>query len=197
MPGEKIGIQAMKRSLIKTWLWASICLALLVPRLRCPFFQYNFWCFDWQTQVKAWQWGASRLEPQHYQYTEDIQDDYIKHRHINIIIYICIHFIQLYHQANAFKLVKESPDPCSMQIHANRAIFGVQAMSCEESFLQFIREKGRITGKLHLVLRDGRHFLESEDPQLLRHLCDQDGWRGVIEAYLCTVGIWGNLKDTT
>ena len=38
MPGEKIGIQAMKRSLIKTWLWASICLALLVPRLRCPFF---------------------------------------------------------------------------------------------------------------------------------------------------------------
>jgi len=42
----------------------------------------------------------------------------------------------------------------------------------EESFLQFIREKGRITGKLHLVLRDGRHFLESEDPQLLRHLCE-------------------------
>ncbi len=88
MPGEKIGIQAMKRSLIKTWLWASICLALLVPRLRCPFFEYNFWCFDWQTQVKAWQWGASRLEPQHYQYTEDIQDDYIKNRHINIIIYM-------------------------------------------------------------------------------------------------------------
>lgn len=63
-----------------------------------------------------------------------------------------------------------------------RSLYSVHTMSCEESFLQFIREKGRITGKLHLVLRDGRHFLESEDPQLLRHLCDL----GVNEAYRCT-----------
>ena len=42
----------------------------------------------------------------------------------------------------------------------------------QDSFLQFIREKGRITGKLHLVLRDGRHFLESEDATLLAHLCN-------------------------
>ena len=53
----------------------------------------------------------------------------------------------------------------------------------QDSFLQFIREKGRITGKLHLVLRDGRHFLESEDATLLTHLCDavrgcQRGGRG-------------------
>lgn len=44
----------------------------------------------------------------------------------------------------------------------------------EDSFLQFIREKGRITGKLHLVLRDGRHFLESEEATLLTHLCSHD-----------------------
>lgn len=36
--------------------------------------------------------------------------------------------------------------------------------------MAFIREKGRITGKLHLVLRDGRYFLESEDEVLLRRL---------------------------
>ena len=33
----------------------------------------------------------------------------------------------------------------------------------QESFLSFIRAKGRVTGKLRLVLREGRHFLESED----------------------------------
>ncbi|CAK9110686.1 General transcription and DNA repair factor IIH helicase subunit XPB2 (TFIIH subunit XPB) (ERCC3 homolog 2) (RAD25 homolog 2) (AtXPB2) (XPB homolog 2) [Durusdinium trenchii] len=40
----------------------------------------------------------------------------------------------------------------------------------QESFLSFIRAKGRVTGKLRLVLREGRHFLESEDEQLLRQL---------------------------
>ena len=152
--------------------------------------------------MKAWQWGASRLEPQHYQYTEDIQDDYIKNRHINITIYM----YTLHSTLSSSKCIQAFQRKSRSLFHANTckqgvlwcfAIFGVQAMSCEESFLQFIREKGRITGKLHLVLRDGRHFLESEDPQLLRHLCDLDGWQGVNEAYLCTVGIWGNLKDTT
>mmetsp|Transcript_7857 Transcript_7857/g.18772 ORF Transcript_7857/g.18772 Transcript_7857/m.18772 type:complete len:694 (+) Transcript_7857:33-2114(+) len=41
----------------------------------------------------------------------------------------------------------------------------------DENFLEFIREKGKSTGKLRLILRDGRHFLESEDAPLLRHLC--------------------------
>ena len=41
----------------------------------------------------------------------------------------------------------------------------------DESFLEFIREKCKSTGKLRLILRDGRHFLESEDAPLLQHLC--------------------------
>jgi len=42
-----------------------------------------------------------------------------------------------------------------------------------EDFLSFIREKGRTTGKLRLVLRGGRHFLESEDEALLRDVSSE------------------------
>jgi hypothetical protein len=41
---------------------------------------------------------------------------------------------------------------------SNRACKILEVVATHDSFLQFIREKGRITGKLHLVLRDGRHF---------------------------------------
>ena len=60
---------------------------------------------------------------------------------------------------------------CSM-FSSNRAWKILEVVATQDSFLQFIREKGRITGKLHLVLRDGRHFLESEEATLLTHLCN-------------------------
>lgn len=40
----------------------------------------------------------------HYQYTEDIQNDYIETNMYTL-------HTTLYHQASVFKLVKESPDP--------------------------------------------------------------------------------------
>lgn len=71
----------------------------------------------------------------------------------------------------------------SSMFSSNRAWKILEVVATQDSFLQFIREKGRITGKLHLVLRDGRHFLESEEATLLTHLCN--AVRGVagVEGY--------------
>ena len=147
-----------------------------------------FLMFDALTDRHKWKhdnqelagWSHSMII--HYQYTEDIENDYIHCIQLYIIEQVC----------SSLSKKAQIPDP-SKYMRTRRFVmcclfwvYGVHTMSCEESFLQFIREKGRITGKLHLVLRDGRHFLESEDPQLLRHLCDLDGWQGVNEAYRCT-----------
>ena len=142
------------------------------------FVVHVFLAFDALTDRHKWKhdneelagWSHNMII--HY-HTLSIYRGYTKWPYRNKHVYIAFNFIS---SSKCVQACQRKP----------RSLYSVHTMSCEESFLQFIREKGRITGKLHLVLRDGRHFLESEDPQLLRHLCDLDGWQGVNEAYRCT-----------
>ena len=76
------------------------------------FVVHVFLAFDALTDRHKWKhdneelagWSHNMII--HYQYTEDIQND-----HIETNMYT-LHSI-LYHQASVFKLVKESPDPCT------------------------------------------------------------------------------------
>jgi len=53
-----------------------------------------------------------------------------------------------------------------------KLLVGLSKNVLDEDFLRFIREQGRSIGKLKLVLRGGRHFLEAADRTLLRRLCE-------------------------
>lgn len=52
-----------------------------------------------------------------------------------------------------------------------KLLVGLAKNILDEEFLHFVAERGRTIGKLKMVLRNNRHFLESADRGLLRKLC--------------------------